>query len=120
MRERLAAVIGVLVFTICLASCGQAGEKALVGTWQELNGNDRVEFRQGSTFSGSMASGADRGQEQLSGTYFLEGDTIGIKLQDGSPMTWKFKLTGDDLVVTYVQGGRVKEDQSITKFRRVA
>jgi hypothetical protein len=33
-------------------------------------------------------------------------------------MTWKFKFSNGDLIVTYQQGGAVKEDGSMAKFRR--
>lgn len=109
------ALFAIAVFALAKAA---TPESQLVGKWTELNGPDKIEFTGVGAFSGSMAYGMNGGQQSISGSYFVDEDKLSIKLDHDHPMTWKFKLSNGDLIVTYQQGGAVKEDGSMAKFRR--
>jgi uncharacterized protein (DUF2147 family) len=114
--------VSICRFILCVVAAfaiSQAAtpESQLVGKWTEVNGPDKIEFTSAGTFSGSMAYG-EGGQESIAGKYFVDGDHISIKLDRDSPMTWKFKISDGDLIVTYEQGGAVKLDGSMAKFHR--
>lgn len=110
---------GLTVFSFAIFSLAAAtAEAQLVGKWAEVNGPDRVEFTSAGTFVGTMAYGSSGGQQAIAGKYFVDGENISIKLDGDSPMTWKFKISEGDLIVTYQQGGAVKLDGSMAKFRK--
>jgi len=115
--------IGTYLLTICtlvvILGCQKTPEKQLVGKWAEVNGADRIEFKSDGSFAGNMAYGMGGQQKDIVGKYFIEGEAISINLYDSYPMTWKFKFSGEELVITYEKGGAVKMDGAMAKFSRV-
>ncbi len=91
-------------------------EDELIGKWQEVNGIDTIEFLKDGTFKGALKSGMSGAPQSVVGNYFVDGESISINRNN--PMTWKYKISGDDLIVTYVQGAEIKLDNSMAKFRR--
>jgi uncharacterized protein (DUF2147 family) len=114
----LAWIISVLLILVPIAASSAAESAVLVGKWRELNGKDVIEFKKDGHFAGTMAYGMDRMQRAVSGTYFVVKKKISIKLNDSSPMTWEYEFTDGKLIITYQQGGEVKEDGSMAQFRR--
>ncbi|MGB8261721.1 MAG: hypothetical protein WCE75_15270 [Terracidiphilus sp.] len=115
----------IRAFVLCtavLAALAPAVSSApgpeITGKWVEVNGPDKVEFTSAGTFSAVMAYGMNGSQRAISGKYFVDEDKIAIQLNDDAPMTWKFKFSGGYRVVTYSQGGMVKEDGSMARFER--
>jgi len=35
-----------------------------------------------------------------------------------SPMTWEYRVSGSDIIFTYLSGGMVKQDGTMAKFSR--
>jgi hypothetical protein len=109
-------------FAIALASCGlnpaSTPQSTLVGKWAEVNGPDKIEFTSAGAFAGNMAYGMGGGQQAIAGKYFVDGENISIDLERDHPMTWTFHFSDGDLVVKYQQGGAVKMDGSMAKFRK--
>lgn len=93
-------------------------DSQLVGNWTEVAGSDKIEFTSAGTFSGTMTYGLKARPQSISGKYSVDQDNIGIQLDHDAPMTWKFNFSNGDLVVTYEQGGTVKVDGTMAKFRR--
>ena len=65
-----------------------------------------------------MAYGMDRAQRPIKGTYFVVKNRISIKLKDDSSMVWEYEFSDGTLVITYKQGGAVKEDGSMAQFKK--
>ena len=66
-----------------------------------------------------MVYGVNGTVKAIVGKYFVDEDNISIQLNgDDRPMTWKFKFSGNYLIVTYTQGGAVKWDGSMARFER--
>lgn len=110
------AFLVILLFAGLATACKRAPEAALTGRWQEINGSDVIEFRPDGSFGANMKYGMGGQPRDLSGKYFVAGDSVSIDLGDNSPMTWKFQQTDDRLVVTYAAGGAVKMDGAMAQF----
>jgi len=92
-------------------------EEQILGKWLSQEG-DFVEFNADGTFESSMIEYGRTGFRGISGNYFISGDLIGVNGNNAPAMTWKFSIQGDNLIVTYVQGGDLKLDDSMAKYRR--
>lgn len=90
----------------------------LFGKWVEVNGHDNIEFAKDGLFLGRMTSGIAGEMKNISGNYFVDSDNISLQPNGGVPMTWKFKFSNGYLILTYQQGGSVKEDGSLARFER--
>jgi hypothetical protein len=91
----------------------------VVGKWAEANGSDRIEFTADGKFQGIVTYGMAHELRPIVGTYFVvEGDTVAINLTGYFPMIWKVKTLPDGGVIfTYQQGGSVKADRTMAKFK---
>lgn len=117
LTQRVFRAIAIVALTTFVLACNRPPGQQLVGTWTQEGGADTVTFSADGKFAGTMAYGSSGGPRELSGTYFVNADSISITLNSDSPMTWKFALSGGELVVTYQQGGAVKMDGSMAKFK---
>jgi len=102
-------------------ACSKSTKDAVVGSWHEVNGTDSVSFSHDGTFNGKMISGAGEGIVSLTGNYFVEGQKASFtfpKRPDYS-MTWEIKIDGDQMTVTYLQGGMIKFDGTMARFKRI-
>ena len=94
-------------------------EDDLIGKWQEVNGPDSIEFRKDGMFTARLASSYSKAPKNLNGAYFVEGDLISIKPSQGYSMTWKYRLSEGELIITYQQGGDLKLNGDLTKYKKV-
>ena len=117
LTQRLFRVLVIMALTSYVFACNRSPGHQLFGAWTQEGGADAVTFNADGKFSGTMAYGSSGGLRQLTGTYFVNADSMSITLDGDSPMAWKFALSGGELVVTYQQGGAVKMDGSMAKFK---
>ena len=90
-----------------------ASESQLVGKWTEVNGQDKIAFTTQGTFTATMVYGVEGIVKTIVGKYFVDEDNISIQLNgDDRPMTWKFKFSGNYLIVT--TSGRMRPLRAVT------
>jgi hypothetical protein len=114
MKKVVFAVVLLLSASIAYAD-GQGSSK-IIGSWVEVNGRDRIEFKADGTCSGIVKYGYDRALRQITGTYVSDGNTVRITIYNTAPMILKVKTTPTGLNVTYVDGGPVKVDNTTAVF----
>jgi hypothetical protein len=120
--QQLVLLTGVLL--MFLGSCAKQ-EGTLVGKWQGTKGNESISFQKDGTFSGILIWDMTKNPIPVSGAYTVEGDTLTLrpdrKTHDLAPMSCKiaYSDSGKELTITFVQGGAVKLDGSIARYRKV-
>ncbi len=120
---RQASRIVYLLLALLCISCSTQKAPALVGSWQEVNGKEAIEFQKDGTFRGSMIWDRTKAPVNISGTYTMEGNNVSLKLQnpgDLVPMVWQIELSNSDkeLKITYRDGGALKLDGTSATYRR--
>jgi hypothetical protein len=115
--KTMRALVSAVALLLLIVGCKRTPEASLAGHWQEIKGSDTVDFQPDGKFNAHMKAGMNGGTDDLTGKYFVSGDSISIDLGDNSPMTWKFQQSDDQLVVTYTAGGRVKMDGGMAHFK---
>lgn len=106
----------LIIFTFGITSCSKTG--SIEGKWVSLDGQENIEFLKDGTFRGHLKDDMSQSLSNISGTYFIEGTKLSLTPKGDSPMTWEFKLSGNELIVTFTQGGSVKLNGSMAKYRR--
>ncbi len=91
---------------------------SLVGKWIAIDGQETIDFGSDSKFRGRLKYGSGQQPKNLTGSYFTEGNKIAFTVDQDHPMTWEFKMAGDEVIFTYASGGTVKMDGSMAKFKR--
>ena len=117
-RNTYALVFVTIMAVFATLSCKTSGPEGLLGKWQQENGQDQIEFGAKGAFHAQMADDDSGRRRTLEGTYFVDADKISIDPKGDSPMTWRYKFADGDLVITYEQGGVLKLDGTMAKFKR--
>jgi hypothetical protein len=122
MRRITPVFLFFLLSAFFLLSCSAKPEKSLPGRWQEATGREAIEFFKDGTFRGTMIWDLTNAPVDISGTYIVKGDMVGITVANPAeltPMTWKIAFSGsDELTVVFQQGGALKRDGGSAKYRR--
>lgn len=125
LRSRLGCTLGILTLVMMATSGATSStaagslEKEIIGKW--TGGGETLQFMADGKFSGMMSADTLNGAtppRPATGTYFVDGEDVSLKLNGQTPMTCKAKITGDDMVITFVQGGTLKLDKSMAKYHR--
>lgn len=112
-------VVLPLPLLLIALSCGAvATQGGLVGAWVSTDGQESIEFTKDGTFKATLKYGMSGSLRDVTGTYFVDGAKLSITPAGGHPMTWEFNVSGGEVVFTYVQGGAVKLNGSMAKFRK--
>lgn len=120
---RLASYV-LLILSLLFTSCASKAEQTVAGKWQEVNGNEIIEFLKDGSFQGNMIWDMTKTPVIIIGTYSTAADIVTIrptKPADLVPMTWQVKLSksNKEITVTFQQGGAVKIDGSSSTYRRI-
>lgn len=108
-------------FLLIISLCGNVScskTSSIEGKWVSVDGQETIEFMKDGNFRGRLKSGMSQSLSDISGMYFVEGTKLSLTPKGDHPMTWEFKLSGNELIVTFTQGGSVKLDGSMAKYRR--
>ena len=119
----------MLLSTYCLfigmltISCASKNEHSLVGSWQEINGAESIEFHKDGSFQGKMIWDMNKQPVEVMGTYTVAGELVNLKISKPgglTPMAWKVSIAGSEMTVVFEQGGALKLDASSLKYRRTS
>ncbi len=124
MKKNIIYAVCSLSLLLIISSCAQKYEQKLLGRWRESTGREGIEFVNNNTFAGIFVWDLTKKPLEVRGTYSLSGKILTLKPQTPKelvPMTCKinFGQSGDELTLTFTQGGAIKFDGSTLTYRRV-
>src|SRR3954447_11969956 len=115
MHRTSLALLMALIAAIAIANCH--GAKTIVGKWEDDQKQEKLEFTSDGKFNAIWHSGTSGTLQTVSGTYIVAGDQITITLsQPNDTLSGKYQFVDGDLVVTFVQGGMQKMDNTMAKY----
>ncbi|MDA8106746.1 MAG: hypothetical protein M0Z71_15390 [Nitrospiraceae bacterium] len=112
-----------LLIGMLTVSCTRQTAQSLVGTWQEVNGTESIEFLKDGSFRGKMIWDMTKQPVEVMGTYSRKGDLVDLKVDKPAqltPMIWKVTISGTEMTIAFQQGGALKLDGSSLRYRRIS
>ncbi len=116
--------IFLAVLALSVPSCSPKSQPTAIGKWQEINGRDTIEFLKDGTYQGTLIAELQKSPVDIGGSYTVQGNFMNLKVtkpEGLAPMTWKleFSHSNNEITVTFQDGGALKVDGSVTRFRRI-
>jgi hypothetical protein len=97
--------------------------RSVEGKWQETNKRETIQFNNDGTFKGVMIWDINLAPITLSGTYKIQGDKLDLVVTDPknlTPMKWTVQFfSGDEMLLTFVDGGTLKRDGTSARYRKI-
>jgi hypothetical protein len=114
-------LICVLLVVVVFACSSKP--RSIQGKWQGANGAETIEFLNDGTFQGVLIWDLNRAPVALQGTYKIAGDNLDLvvtKPGNLAPMKWTVRyVSGDEIDVTYQDGGALKKDGTSARYRKI-
>jgi hypothetical protein len=112
------------LLALSVASCTSKPQGTPIGKWQGINSAESIEFLKDGTYHGILIAELQKAPVDISGTYTVQGDLLNLKVTKPealTPMIWKleFSDSNNEITVTFQNGGALKIDGSLARFRRV-
>ena len=117
MKIMKVALIAALLLP--LSACKNTTTNSIIGSWKQVNGGDSISFSPDGTCTATMAD-VNGWLKTFSGTYFVDGQSVSVTEKDApsEPMTFDVKIEGNQMIVTYKEGGAFKSNGSMAQFKR--